>query len=494
MTANATHDRSILQGIAHRAMVDRGLLPDFSPQVQSELARLVALPAVALAGAGPIQDLRSLAWASIDNDHSRDLDQLTVAEALTADAVRIRVAVADVDSRVPRGSAIDDHARQNTTSVYTAAQIFPMLPERLSTDLTSLNFQEDRLAIVIAMEIAADGTVRAAELYRAQVRNQAKLAYNSLAAWLEGGEALPTAVAAVPGLEANLRLQNQAAQRMKKLRHAHGALSLETAKASPVFEGDQIRALETETRNGAKDLIEDFMIAANGVTARYQSAQNFPSIRRVVRTPKRWERIVQIAGAQGFPLPETPDPKALEAFLTQAKTADPAHFSDLSLTIVKLLGAGEYVAEAAGADSPGHFGLAAKDYAHATAPNRRYADLVTQRLVKAALQAQPCPYTLADLEALAQHCTAAENAANKVERQVEKSAAALLMQSRIGERFEALVTGASAKGTWVRILPFPVEGKLTQGFESLDVGDHLQVQLLAVNIERGLIDFKRIGS
>ena len=368
-----------------------------------------------------------------------------------------------------------------------------MLPEKLSTDLTSLNFNEDRLSIVVEMVIGADGSLEDSDIYRARVRNHAKLAYNSVAAWLEGNGTVPEAIAAVNGLDENLRLQDRAAQSMKNFRHVHGALSLETIEAKPVFDGDEIRDLEVEKKNRAKDIIEDFMIAANGVTARYLSSRKFPSIRRVVRTPKRWDRIVELAEEHGFKLPDAPDSKALEEFLTKEKAADPLRFPDLSLSVIKLLGAGEYVAELPGDTAPGHFGLAVRDYTHSTAPNRRYTDLITQRLLKAAIGGRSSPYSNDELEALAKHCTEEEDAANKVERQVGKSAAALLLESRIGEQFDAIVTGASAKGTWVRLLTMPVEGRLVHGFEGIDVGDRIRVQLISVDVERGYIDFRKVG-
>jgi exoribonuclease-2 len=491
MNTDEKHHRAILQSIAHRAMLERGLLPDFSAEA---LAQLDTIQKPADMDSKLIRDQRDLLWASIDNDDSLDLDQLTVAEAMPGGRVKIMVAVADVDSLVKEGSAINDHAHHNTTSVYTAARIFPMLPEKLSTDLTSLNLHEDRLAFVVEMEIDIDGSVLNSEIYRALVRNHAKLAYNSIAAWLGGNGIIPRAVSAVPKLEENLRIQDQAAQSMKELRHVHGALSLETIEAKPVFDGDEIRALETEEKNRAKELIEDFMIAANGVTARFLSAKNSPSIRRVVRTPKRWDRIVEIAADHKFKLPELPDSKALEEFLVQQKDADPLRFPDLSLAVIKLLGAGEYIAEIPEGNAPGHFGLAVKDYAHSTAPNRRYPDLLTERLLKAVLEAKPVPYRKDELDILATHCTEAEDAANKVERRVEKSAAALLLESRIGEQFDSIVTGASEKGTWVRLLTIPIEGKLVQGFEGLDVGDRTHVQLISVDVERGYIDFKKVGS
>jgi exoribonuclease-2 len=471
-------------------MLERGMLSDFSAEALTELDSIQTPSTI---DGEHIRDLRDLLWASIDNDDTRDLDQLTVAGAMTGDEVKILVAVADVDLIVKNGTAIDEHARHNTTSVYTAAIIFPMLPEKLSTNLTSLNFNEDRHAIVVEMVIGIDGSLHASDIYRAQVRNRAKLAYNSTAAWLEGTGSVPEAVAAADGLDANLHIQDIAAQRMKNFRHAHGALSFESIEARPVFEGDEIRDLVAEKKNRAKDIIENFMIAANGVAARYLSSRKLPSLRRVVRTPKRWDRIVEIASEHGFKLPYEPDSKKLEEFLMRQKEVDPLRFPDLSLAIIKLLGPGEYVAELPGDTAvPGHFGLAVRDYAHSTAPNRRYTDLVTQRILKAAIEGRALPYSNSELEILAAHCTEEENVANKVERQVGKSVAAMLFQSRIGERFDAVVTGAAPKGTWVRILHPPIEGKLVYGFEGMDVGHRIRVQLLHTDVEQGFIDFKRI--
>ena len=377
--------------------------------------------------------------------------------------------------------------------MYTAGVIFPMLPEKLSTDLTSLNFNEDRLAIVVEMVIGADGSLTDSDIYRASVRNHAKLAYNSVAAWLEGNGIVPEAVAAVKGLEENLRLQDKAAHGMKNLRYVHGALSFETIEARPVFDGDEIRDLEVEKKNRAKDIIEDFMIGANGVTARYLAARKFPSLRRVVRTPTRWERIVELAGEHGSNLPAAPDSKALEEFLTREKAADPVRFPDLSLAVIKLMGAGEYIAELPGDNAPGHFGLAVRDYTHSTAPNRRYPDLITQRLLKAAIGKHSLPYSSDELEALAKHCTEEEDSANKVERQVRKSAAAMLLEHRIGEQFDAIVTGAAEKGTWARLLTVPVEGRVVHGFEGLDVGNRIRVELIHTDVEQGFIDFKKVA-
>ena len=489
MDSNAKSHRAILQRIARRAMIGRGLFPDFSREAVAELDRINA-PATRTEE--PIRDLRNLPWCSIDNADSLDLDQLTVAEAMAKDSVKILVAISDVDAIVRKDSAIDDHAQQNTTSVYTAAEIFPMLPEKLSTNYTSLNNGTDRLAIVIEMMIAEDGSLQTSEIYGATVHNHAKLAYNSVAAWLEGHGPMPGGIDAIEGLSENLLLQDRVAQGMKAFRYMHGALNLETIEARPVFDADELKDLEVEMKNRAKDIIEDFMIAANGVTARHLASKMFPSLRRVVHTPKRWDRIMELASELGFALPSEPDSKALERFLGKAKTADPLRFPDLSLSIIKLLGAGEYMVEFPGDSSEGHFGLAVKDYTHSTAPNRRYPDLVTQRLLKAAMAEHPVPYDKDEITALAKHCTEEEDAAKKVERQVGKSAAAMLLESKIGNRFDAIVTGAAPKGTWVRLLHMPIEGKLVHGFKGMDVGRRIRVQLIHTDVERGFIDFKKV--
>ncbi|MGH7925352.1 MAG: RNB domain-containing ribonuclease, partial [Candidatus Binatus sp.] len=439
-----------------------------------------------------LRDLRGLLWASIDNDDSLDLDQLSVADQLPGGAVKILVAIADVDAIVKKSSAVDGHARTNTTSVYTAAEIFPMLPEKLSTDLTSLADRKERLAIVIEIEIGADGAVGKSDIYRAAVVNRAKLAYNSVAAWLDGTAPAPAPISAVPGLDQNLRIQDRVAQAMKARRHQHGALTLETIEARPVFAGDSLTDLQADQKNRATELIEDFMIAANGVTARYLERKGFPALRRVLRSPERWARIVQLARDLGESLPPRPDCQALQEFLEQRRQADPARFPDLSLSVVKLLGRGEYVLELPGQAVQGHFGLAVKDYTHSTAPNRRFPDLITQRLLKAALAGTPTPYRNDELGELALHCTEQEDNATKVERQVRKSAAALLLESRVGERFDGIVTGASDKGTWVRIDHPAAEGRVVRGYKGLDVGDHVAVELVDTDVERGFVDFARV--
>ena len=488
MNRSSTSNQEQLRGIAHRAMTQRGLLPDFSPAV---LAETEAIGKAATDTGPSIRDLRDLLWCSIDNDDSRDLDQLSVTAPRPDGTVKVLVAVADVDALVKVGSAIDEHAWANTTSVYTAAEIFPMLPEQLSTDLTSLGQDQSRLAIIIEMVVAADGTVAASDVYRAVVLNRAKLAYNSVAAWLDGTGPAPPRLATVPGLDEQLRIQDRVAQAMNTLRHQRGALSLETLETRAVFDGDLIADLQPDEKNRAKELIEDFMIAANGVTAKYLEAKRLPSVRRVLRAPERWGRLVDLAAGLGGYLPPEPNARALEEFLVQRRRQDPARFPDLSLSVVKLLGSGEYIVEPPGGSTDGHFGLATRDYSHSTAPNRRFPDLVTGRLLKAAMAGRPAPYANDDLEGLARHCTEQEDNAAKVERQVQKSAAALLLASRIGEQFDAIVTGASEKGTWVRILQPHVEGKVVRGSQRLDVGDHVRVELVDIDVERGFIDFRR---
>ncbi|MEO6324894.1 MAG: RNB domain-containing ribonuclease [Thermoanaerobaculia bacterium] len=476
--------RSDLRSIAHRVMLDRGFLPDFEPRTIAEVSGLTPPEA----HGGPIREMTDLLWFSVDNDDSRDLDQISYADQSNGH-VRLRVGIADVDALVKKGSAVDDHARHNTTSVYTSGGVFPMLPEKLSYDLTSLNPHEERLAIVVEMVMADDGTIVTSDVYRARVKNQAQLAYDAVGAWLEGRGAMPERMAAVPGLAEQVRLQNDVAQKMKARRHENGALDLQTIEAKPVFSGAEIVDLVAQQPNQAKELIENLMVAANGVTARYLEAKHFPSLRRVVRSPERWQKIVDVAAQYDTTLPSGPDSKALSDFLSERRKADPLRFPDLSLVIVKLMGAGEYVVDPPGQEAPGHFGLAVRDYTHSTAPNRRFPDLITQRLLKAAVAGAPVPYDDGDLGGLAVHCTQKEDDANKVERRLRKSAAALLLSSRIGDRFEGIVTGAGEKGTWVRVLAPPVEGKLVHGAENLDVGDRVRVKLIRTDVEEGFIDF-----
>ena len=503
-------ERDHLRQIARNAMRARGLEPDMP---RAALAEADAVQRAPSASEEPTRDLRGLLWCSIDNDESRDLDQLSVAEPLDDGAVKVLVAIADVDAVVRRRSAVDRHAETNTTSVYTPAVIFPMLPERLSTDLTSLADRQDRLSIVIEFVVSHDGEVAASSVYGALVTNHAKLAYRSVGAWLEGTGPLPSAAAAVAGMDRQLRLQDGVAQSLARVRHEHGALQFESDDVEHVFDGEKLADVRAERPNRAKRLIENLMVAANGVTARFLESRGFPSLRRVVRTPERWDRIRDIASQAGGALPEQPDSTALSEFLVRRREADPDRFADLSRTIIKLLGRGEYVVEHPGGPEPqGHFALAVRAYTHSTAPNRRYPDLITQRIVKAALAAHPCPYANDELDRLAEHCTTQEDAANKVERQVRKSAAAMLVQSRIGERFDAIVTGVTHSGTFVRVMNPPIEGML-HGAEreakrgdgnhakrdrgrgapgvTIDVGDRVRVRLASVDVDRGYIDFER---
>ena len=483
-----------LHQIAVEAMRTRGLLPAFAPQAlqEAEDARQ-AKPE----RNSTIRDLRHLSWFSIDNDDTRDLDQLSVAEPLANGMTRLLVAVADVDTMVRPGGAVDGHAGANTTSVYTAAGVFPMLPKALSEDLTSLHEDRERLAVVVDMQVEAKGTVSASSVYRAVVLNRAKLSYDGVSAWLDGTKPAPPQIASVPGLEAQLRLHDTLAGALRQWRQARGALNVNTLSARPVFEDGQLVDLRADEKNRAKDLIADLMIAANGATARYLVDQGFPSLRRLLQAPKRWDRIALLASSHGVQLPALPDALALDGFLSARRLADPAGFADLSLAVVKMLGSGEYAAApaaAAGAAAPtglGHFGLAVNDYAHSTAPNRRFPDLVTQRLLKAAIAGEAPPYSDEQLAGIAQHCTLQEDNASKVERQVLKAAGAWLLQGRVGEFFDALVTGAAAKGTFVRINSPLLEGRVVRGFEGLDVGDSLRVRLLAVDAEKSFIDFER---
>ncbi len=487
---NATHPlrRADLVRIATEAMVERGLEPVFPPSVHDQLA--------AIAGPGRsddphIRDLTSLPWCSLDNDDSLDLDQLTAARALPDGRVKLFVAIADVDALVTKGSAIDGHAWTNTTSVYTSAKVFPMLPERLCTDLTSLNPGQERLALVTEMDVAADATILQSTVHRARVRSQAKLAYDAVSAWIDGSGALPEPARAVPGMDTQLRLQDEVAQRLRARRHAQGALEFQTFQPRAAFDGERVVDIRLQEQNRGRQLIEELMIATNACTARFLAAAGGASLRRVVRSPERWARIVTVASRYGEVLPDTPDPRALERFLARRHQADPLRFPDLSLVIVKLMGSGVYVVEAPQDEPIGHFGLALRDYTHSTAPNRRYPDLVTQRMVKAVLGGSAPPYSMAELQALALHCTQQEDAAQKVERRMRKTDAALLLSTHLGQRYDAIVTGRTSSATFVRVFAPPVEGMLVGRHADVDVGETLRVKLVATDVAHGFIDFER---
>jgi exoribonuclease II len=481
------YTRADLDRLAVSAMVERGLKPEFSAGAVQQMAQIQGPSGEAGAD---ISDLRHLLWCSIDNDDSRDLDQLSVCEQLPQGAVKVWVAIADVDTLVRQGSPVDHHAQANTTSVYTSVRIFPMLPERLSTNLTSLNPGEDRLAMVTEMVFNADATLAGSVVYRARVHNHAKLAYDAVSAWIEGEAALPAAAAAVPGMDVQLRTQDALAQVLQAKRRAEGSLDFESFQPRAVFDGDRVVEIRQQAQNRARQLIAELMIATNGCTARFLADKGSASLRRVVQSPERWLRIVGVAKEYGEDLPSAPDSKALEQFLLKRRKADPLRFPDLSLIIVKLMGRGEYVMQAPGTIPMGHFGLAVRDYTHATAPNRRFPDLITSRLVKSALLQHPATYSNAELAHLAEHCTAQEEAAQKVERQMRKSEAAMVLQTRLGERFEGVVTGASDKGVWVRVFAPPCEGRLHGPNPSPKVGDKVRAKLVSTDVERGFIDFE----
>lgn len=476
-----------LQATAKEIMQQYGFEPDFLAPVSAQLANLGQQ-----AQASPsreVRDMRNLLWSSIDNDTSRDLDQIEVVESASNGDVKVMVGIADVDTFVPKLTPIDQHAARETTTVYTGIRNFPMLPEQLSTGVTSLLENQDRLSIVIEFVVGSDGNVKSSDVYRALVRNKAQLQYNTVGAWLEGSAAAPPKVTVSGELQDQLKLQSDVAQKLKSKRFQNGALNLQTDEVHPLVLNEQVVDVVKQQKNHATELIEDFMVAANGVVARL--LQNVSSLRRIVRTPKRWDRIVQLAASKGEKLPAQPDSKALNDLLLRRKAADPDHFADLSLTVIKLIGPGEYVLERAGETAPGHFGLAVQDYTHSTAPNRRFADVVTQRLIKALLAGQPNPYSDNELTAVAANCTQKEDAARKVEREMSKRLAAVAMQRRVGETFDAIVTGVTDHGTFVRVLQPHVEGLLAQGAQGLDVGDKLRAKLIRTEVRQGYIDFAR---
>ncbi|MGD0829719.1 MAG: RNB domain-containing ribonuclease [Terracidiphilus sp.] len=476
-----------LVAAAHAAMIEHGFQPDFPAGSDKELAAIQAHPELPTASGA--QDLRQLLWSSIDNDTSKDLDQIEWAEQLADGRIRVLVGVADVDARVAEKTILDSHAKSETTSVYTGVKVFPMLPAELSEGITSLNENEDRVAVVIEFAVDQAGAVSDGKAYRALVRNAAQLAYNAVGAWLEGTGPAPAKVAANADLAAQLKLQDAAAQRMVGGRFQHGALDLETIETRPVMLADQAIGIARQNKNRATSLIEEFMVAANGVIARTFEDAGVASIRRIVRTPKRWDRIVQLAEGLGTTLPAEPDSKALNDFLLAQKQKDPDHFPDLSLAVVKLMGPGEYVLVKPHEVSPGHFGLAVQDYTHSTAPNRRFPDVVTQRLLKAWLGKAAQPYSADDLNAIAVRCTLMEDGARKVEREMQKRIAAVVLHNRIGQSFPAIVTGVNKYGTFVRTLDPHVDGMLVSGGKGLDVGDKVTVKLVATDPVRGFIDF-----
>jgi VacB/RNase II family 3'-5' exoribonuclease len=475
-----------LNAAALQTVADNGFRPDFPPGVAAELnsSLMATVPGTV--------DLRQLFWSSIDNDTSRDLDQIEVAEQLSDGRIRVLIGIADVDSYVHHGSALDAHAQAETTTVYAQVRTFPMLPERLSTGLTSLLENEDRAAMITEYVVGLHGEVGDVRCYPATVRNKAQLTYNGVGPWLDGSAPAPAKVAASTELQSQLRLQATAAQSLLEARHRLGALSFERTETTPTIENGQVTGLVAAKKNSASLLIENFMVAANEAIARTFEEKRISSIRRVVSKPARWDRIVELARRAGGALPAQPDVKALNEFLLKRKQDDPEHYADLSLSVIKLLGPGEYKLQRPGDDEGGHFSLAAHDYTHSTAPNRRFADIVTQRILKALLAAAAAPYTDDELDAIAIHCTAREDAARKVERIMQKRIAAVAMAGKVGQAFRAITTGVSDKGTFVRVLDPPMEGRLMQGIEGVDVGDKLEVRLTRTDPARGFIDFAKI--
>jgi exoribonuclease-2 len=477
-----------LAAAARQEMTEHGFDPEFPADAERQLADIRPHLAQGL------QDFTSLLWSSIDNDESRDLDQIEWAERV-AGGIRVLVAIADVDSLVAKATPIDTHAARETTTVYAGVRNFPMLPERLSTDLTSLSEGQDRDAVVIEMLVAGDGAIASSRIYRALVRNRAQLAYSAVGPWLEGtpeaAGAPPPKVAASADLGAQLKLQDEAAHLLREARHRLGALTFDRAEVQPVMANGEVRDIEARRANRASRLIEDFMIGANEVMARTLRDAGVSSIRRVVKAPERWARIMELAESYHDKLPPEPDAAALDAFLMRRKQADATHYADVSLSVLKLMGPGEYVASRPGDTGQGHFGLAAHDYTHSTAPNRRFADLVTQRLLKALEAKAPQPYTDDELDAIARNCTLKEDAARKVQRDMTKRIAAVALQHRVGQQFDAVVTGVTPKGVFVRIVDPPVEGRLMHGEQGVDVGDRLHVTLLGADPQRGFIDFGR---
>ena len=475
-----------LQAIARQVMQAQGFQPDFPPETQKQLADIKAHPPQ-LTPSDKVRDLRSLLWSSIDNDTSKDLDQIEVAERLPNGDVKVMIGIADVDAFVAKDTPIDQHAERETTSVYTGVSIFPMLPNELSTGASSLLENSDRPAVVTEFVVNAGGELSSSNVYRALVRNKAQLTYNAVGAWLEGTAAAPPKVAASSELQAQLKLQDNVAQALRKLRFEHGALNLDTNEALPVVLNDQVVDVLNQGKNRATEVIEDFMIAANGVVARL--LEKVSSLRRIVKTPDHWDGILRLAAEQGEKLPAQPDSKALNNFLLKRKAADPDHFADLSLAVIKLIGPGEYVLERPGDPEQGHFGLAVQDYTHSTAPNRRFADVVTQRLIKTLLDGKPGPYSDNDLAAIASNCTEKGDAARKVEREMSKRLAAIAMSHRVGETFDAIITGVTPKGTFIRVLQPHIEGLLAQGAQGLNVGDKLRAKLVRTDVQHGFIDF-----
>ncbi len=492
---------------------EAGFRPEFGPDVEEQLAEIQSEQGKAPLPKG-FDDLRALGWSSVDNDTSRDLDQIEVAERVPG-GIHIRVAIGDVAALVGRDSPIDKHAAAQTQTLYTAVRNFPMLPLELSAGLTSLNENADRLAVVMSFTVAQNGELQDEAVTRALVRNRAQLAYSRVGPWLDeastgkaSGDTAelrsdsahadsPAGIKATPSLGSDwlasqLKLQDEATQALHAARIAAGALEFQRSEAQPMLADGQVKDIHEVSQNRAMHLIEDLMIAANGVMARTLRKAGRSGLQRVVRVPQRWDRIVALAAQHGGDLPANPDSVALNNFLTEQRRIDPDHYADLAVGVIKLMGAGEYMLMRPDDDPTGHFGLAARDYTHSTAPNRRFPDLVTQRILHAMLDDAPAPYSDQELAATATHCNEADKQLRKIERAMEKRVAAVALAHRIGEVFRGVVTGASDKGVYVRVIQPPFEGRVVQNADGLDVGDRVQVQLLHTDPVRAFIDLARV--
>ncbi|WP_321504500.1 RNB domain-containing ribonuclease [uncultured Methanoregula sp.] len=479
-----------LKAIAWSAMEKYGFLPAFP---QAVIREVDAIHETAPSDEGEALDLRSLLWSSIDNSDSEDLDQIEYCEQNPDGSVHVRVAIADVDAYVPKNSRADQYAANNGTSVYLDIGVFPLFPDRLSKGITSLLPGHDHRAIISEYTVMADGHFEPGNVYRALVRNKAKLVYEEVGDWLEGTGKIPAAIRDTAGMEDQIRLQDKTAQLLKEKRLADGALDLDTIEPKAVIENGSVREIIVIKKNPARSIIEEFMVAANGTLVRFLGNAGISMIQRIVRVPKYWDEIVLTALLYGEHLPKEPEVKALSDFLFKQKAADPERFPDLSLTIIKLLGPGEYMALDPGTPPTGHFSLAVTDYTHSTAPNRRYVDLINQRLVKGLLDHKASPYSSEDLARASAWLTDREKASKKAERFMRKAAAAVLLANRIGDTFDALVTGASEKGTYVRLLDPPAEGKVIRSEHGLRVGMKIRVRLLRTDPPKGFIDFERVS-
>lgn len=490
------HGQVNLREVAREALEERGFKSEFSPAVERAASKVQEPDFSSL----KIPDLSHLPWSSIDNDESKDLDQIECVK-VEGRTTRVLVGIADVASLVPKNSEIDLHAQHNTTSIYTGVKTFPMLPERLSNDLTSLNENEKRLAMVIETKVAEDGEITSFNVYPAIVQNKAQLTYNAVSTWLkdytppdsEITQRMLAKIRSNPVLQEQIKIQDEIAQTLREKRREEGSLDFETPQLRANVKQDGHYSLGSHRSNRATQLIEELMVSANQAVDEFLQKKGMPVLQRVVKEPRNWPRMVALAEEYGCTLPGEPDGQALQKFLAEQKRRDPDRFPDLSLAMIKLMGRGEYDAKAPNQDGTGHFGLAVTHYAHSTAPNRRYPDLITQRMLHAAVEGKPSPYSMGELRSLAAHCTEQEGEANKAERHVHKSIAAVELANHVGEKFRGFISGASEKGVWVRVVDPPVEGKVMGRTGDLKVGQEVEVKLVGTDPYRGFIDFEVVG-